>query len=236
MFRPPTKSQSQSLLEHTRAVLPITHDLPEDIISTTTSLMLPKGLTKDQWVAIGATLGKSDSSLRWWIADWWVYGDHRYGDRKTLAARGVFGLAFETLMDYGTVARNIKTSNRFEALSFTHHIQVATLTPTKQKRYLTRALENGWSVSELKKQIAADSGSNRDPDSWSSEEAARKLGSKILEALRALPELEWPNRKYLEDKDGLQLLREIVEAADRASAKVDRIAAWAEGGDDEPND
>ena len=66
------------MLEHTRAVPPITLDLPEDAISTTTSLMLPKGLTKDQWVAIGRTLGKSDTSLRWWIADWWVYGDHRY--------------------------------------------------------------------------------------------------------------------------------------------------------------
>jgi hypothetical protein len=57
------------MLEHTRAVPPITLDLPEDAISTTTSLMLPKGLTKDQWVAIGRTLGKSDTSLRWWIAD-----------------------------------------------------------------------------------------------------------------------------------------------------------------------
>jgi len=131
------------MLERTQAVLPVTLDLPEQAISTTTSLTLPEGLTKDQWVAIGATLGESDSSLRWWIADWWVYGDHRYGDRKTLAATGVFGLAFETLMDYGTVARSVKTSNRFEVLSFTHHIQVATLRPAKQKRYLARALENG---------------------------------------------------------------------------------------------
>ena len=58
----------------------------------------------------------------------------RYGDRKALAATGLFGLAFETLMDYGTVARNVKTSNRFEVLSFTHHIQVAALGQAKQKR------------------------------------------------------------------------------------------------------
>jgi hypothetical protein len=31
-------------------------------------------------------------------------------------------LAFETLMDYGTVA-SVKASNRFEVLSFAHHIQ-----------------------------------------------------------------------------------------------------------------
>jgi hypothetical protein len=224
------------MLEHTRAVPPIGLDLPEDVISTTTSLTLPKALTKDQWVAIGTTLAKSDSSLRWWIADWWVYGDHRYGDRKVLAATGVFGLAFETLMDYGTVARSVKTSNRFEVLSFTHHLQVAALRPARQKRFLSRALENGWSVSELKRQIAADVGGNRDPGSRSNEETSRKLGGKILEALRALTELEWPNRKYLEDNDGLQLLREIVEAADKASAKVDKIASWAEGGDDASND
>jgi hypothetical protein len=224
------------MLERAQAVLPITLDLPEQAISTTTSLTLPKGLTKDQWVAIGRTLGKSDRSLRWWIADWWVYADHRYGDRKVLAATGLFGLAFETLMDYGTVARSVKASNRFEALSFTHHIQVATLRPAKQKRYLARALENGWSVAELKKQIAEHTGSNGDAGPRGNEKAARRLGGKILEALRALLELDWPNRKYLEDEDGLQLLREIVEAADSASTKVDKIASWAEGADDESND
>jgi hypothetical protein len=139
-------------------------------------------------------------------------------------------------MDYGTVARSVKASNRFEVLSFTHHIQVAALRPARQKRFLTRALEKGWSVSELKKQIAADGGNNRDPGPRTNEETARKLGGKILEALRALPELESPNRKYLEDEDGLQLLREIVEEADRASAEVDKIASWVEGADEESND
>jgi hypothetical protein len=132
-------------------------------------------------------------------------------------------------MDYRTVARSVKTSNRFEALSFTHHVQVATLAPAKQKRYLARALENGWSVSELKKQIATESSGSCDASPRSNEETARKLGGKVLEALRALLALEWPNRKYLEDEGGLQLLREIVDAADKASAEVDKIGAWAEG-------
>jgi hypothetical protein len=35
-------------------------------------------------------------------------------------------------MDYGTVARNVKASNRFDALSF--------IPPAKQTRYLTRVL------------------------------------------------------------------------------------------------
>jgi hypothetical protein len=212
-----------------RAVHPIALDLPEEVICTTTSLTLPKGLTKDQWVAIGTTLGKSDSSLRWWIADWWVYGDHRYGDRKALAATGVFGLAFETLMVYGTVARNVKTLNRFEVLSFTHHIQVATLRPARQKRYLTQAVANGWTASKLKRQIALDNGKETDLDSPNDTQIARELGDRILEALRALPKLERPNRKYLEDGDGLGLLKEIVEAAERASMEADKIATWAEG-------
>jgi hypothetical protein len=122
------------MLELTRAVPPITLDLPEDAISTTTSLMLPKRSHQGPMGSDWQNAGKSDTSLRRWIADWWVYGDHRYGDRKVLAATGLFGLAFETLMDYGTVARNVKTSNRFEVLSFTDHIQVAALGPAKQKR------------------------------------------------------------------------------------------------------
>jgi hypothetical protein len=222
------------MLERTQAVPPIALDLPENVISTTTSLTLPKVLTKDQWVAIGTTLGKSDSSLRWWIADWWVYGDHRYGDRKALAATGVFGLTFETLMVYGTVARNVKTLNRFEVLSFTHHIQVATLKPARQKRYLTQAVANGWTASKLKRQIALDNGKETDLDPPNDTQVAREQGDRILDALRALPKLERPNRKYLEDGDALQLLKEIVEAAERASTEADKIATWAEGVEDEP--
>jgi hypothetical protein len=187
-------------------------------------------------VAIGATLGKSDACLRRWIADWWIYGDHRYGDRKRLAATGIFGLTFETLMVYGTIARNVKTLNRFAVLSFTHHIQVATLKPAKQRRYLTQAVANGWTASKLKRQIAVDNGKESDLGPPNDTETARELGDRILEALLALPKLERPNRKYLEDGDALQLLKEIVEAAERASTEADKIATWAEGVEDEPID
>src|SRR5215468_4669824 len=132
------------MLENPQTVPSIILELPDEVVSTATSLTLPKDLSKDQWVAIGTALGKSDACLRWWIADWWIYGEHRYGDRKKLAATGIFGLTFETLMVYGTVARNVKALNRFEVLSFTHHIQVATLKPAKQKRYLSQAMANGW--------------------------------------------------------------------------------------------
>jgi hypothetical protein len=209
-------------------------ELPDQVVCTATSLTLPKQLTKNQWVAIGAALAKSDASLRWWIADWWVYGEHRYGDRKKLAATGVFGLTFETLMVYGTVARNVKALNRFELLSFTHHIQVATLKPGKQKRYLNQAVANSWSASQLKRQIALDGSKDSSADTPPIDvETARGLGDKILEALRAVHRLERPNRKCLEDLDGLQLLKEIVEAADRASTELDEIATWAEGGSKE---
>jgi hypothetical protein len=222
--------------ESPQTVPSIILELPDEVVSTATSLTLPRHLTKDQWAAIGAGLAKSDACLRWWIADWWGYGEHRYGDRKKLAATGVFGLTFETLMVYGTVARNVKTLNRFEVLSFTHHIQVATLKPAKQKRYLSQAVANGWSATQLRRQIALDSTKESSPDPPNETETAHDLGDKILKALRAVPKLERPNRKYLGDCDGLQLLKEIVEAAERASTELDDIATWAEGAEDRPMD
>ena len=57
--------------------------------------------------------------MQWALGDWWAYGFHQYGKRKEIAQK--IGLNFGTLMNYGFVARRVKTSCRNEVLSFTHH-------------------------------------------------------------------------------------------------------------------
>ena len=41
-------------------------------------------LSFEQWLEIGAELGRAEDRLQWAIGDWWVYGEHRYGRRKAI--------------------------------------------------------------------------------------------------------------------------------------------------------
>ncbi len=78
--------------------------------------------------------------MKWWLGDWWAYGEHKYGARKALFAEGqpLEDMNFGTLATYGWVARQVPTSTRVEVLSFDHHRHVAALPPAEHKL-------NAWS-------------------------------------------------------------------------------------------
>ena len=46
-------------------------------------LEIPEGTSFEHWLALGKHLALADNALAWRIGDWWVYGEHRYGDRIT---------------------------------------------------------------------------------------------------------------------------------------------------------
>jgi hypothetical protein len=89
-------------------------------------------LSFEQWLEIGAELGRAEDRLQWAIGDWWVYGEHRYGRRKAIVETGDWrGPAFQACMDAGAVARKFETSRRREVLTFSHHREVASLPPAE---------------------------------------------------------------------------------------------------------
>jgi hypothetical protein len=55
---------------------------------TATSLNLPADLPLAEWLKIGKALCRTESSFQWYVADWWAFGEHRYGERKQ-AAEGI---------------------------------------------------------------------------------------------------------------------------------------------------
>jgi hypothetical protein len=47
--------------------------------ATAVCLNLAENVPFEEWRDIGRKLGRARSSVQWLIADWWVYGEHRYG-------------------------------------------------------------------------------------------------------------------------------------------------------------
>lgn len=112
-------------------------DLP-DCEFTPIGLNLPKHLTFDQWERIGRQLQLADVAIQWWIGDWLVYGEHKWGDKYTQAIE-VTGRREQTLKNYHFVAAAIEKSRRRYELNYSIHAEVAPLEPEEQDRVLAKA-------------------------------------------------------------------------------------------------
>jgi N6-adenosine-specific RNA methylase IME4 len=105
-----------------------------------TGWRLPDNMSERDWRDAGASLGRIERAVMWWIGDWWAYGEHRYGDRKAIVeAPDWTGPSFRTCMNAATVCRQFETSRRREVLSFKHHAEVAALPSSEADRLLNAA-------------------------------------------------------------------------------------------------
>ena len=95
-------------------------------------------LTVGAWVSQGRWLGALGRASGWWIGDWIRYGNARYGDRYVDAAR-VTGYDVQSLRNMAYVAGRFDVSRRREALSLSHHAELAGLPVDDQELWLDRA-------------------------------------------------------------------------------------------------
>lgn len=133
--------------------------LPDGVSVSRTALVCSQQLSLDEWQSLGRALTQMESSIQWWIGDWWHYGRHRYGERKAkITAENAFerSYAFSTLMNYGWIAGRFKTSRRREVLSWSHHCEVAKLEPKQQDYWLDIAVKNNLSVAQLRIKLKED--------------------------------------------------------------------------------
>jgi hypothetical protein len=127
------------------------------IISKAVGLALPADLDRERWDAVGADLCRLDGTISWWVGDWWIFGEHRYGARREITEDpGWQGPAYQTCANSATVCRAFEISRRREALSFSHHETVAALPTAEQDRLLDLAEREGWSRHRLRCAVKSD--------------------------------------------------------------------------------
>lgn len=170
------------------------------------SLELPPGLAFEEWVNLGRRLRQGQHAINWHIGDWWAFGDHRYGDRAEAAAKGIFGLEFQTLANLASIARAYEPSRRREVVSFTHHAEAAGLAPEVADNLLDRAARDHLSAKDIRREVQAIKAANDAPIGTVS--AAAPVERK--------PKPEWPAidilaTKYVEAMEEISSLREMTK-------------------------
>jgi N6-adenosine-specific RNA methylase IME4 len=148
-----------------RAALGEIKNFGVSVPGTLTSIgwQLPDGLPEGQWISAGLCLQRIEGAVQWWLGDWWAYGEHAYGTRKALFEEGgpMEDMNLRTVEDYGWVAQNVATTERSVVLSWYHHRCIASLSPAQQRKWLARALKEGWSSNQLKAAIARQAALDR---------------------------------------------------------------------------
>jgi hypothetical protein len=111
-----------------------------------------EGLSFEDWVGHGRRLGATARAGGWWIGDWVRFGNARYGERYTRAAR-ITGYDAQTLMNMAWVASRFEISRRRENLSWSHHAELVALPVEEQEAWLDAAEENRLSVRCLREEL-----------------------------------------------------------------------------------
>jgi hypothetical protein len=124
----------------------------------------PRQLDRREWLEVGRTLGRVGRYSRWWVGDWLLYGDQKWGEMYKEAGK-VTGYNYGTLRNIVSIAQKFQLSRRRDNLSWGHHADIASLPPAEQEYWLDRATELGLSREDLRIELrtAQRSGTRSDP-------------------------------------------------------------------------
>ncbi|HEX2133531.1 MAG TPA: hypothetical protein VHH15_18455 [Actinophytocola sp.] len=113
-----------------------------------------------QWIMHGERLGSIGRGIAWWIGDWVNYGNAKFGEKYTRAAR-ITGYDAQTLMNMAYVAARFPPHRRRAALSWSHHAEVSALDTADQDDLLAHAERTKLSVRGLRDEVRGRRGANR---------------------------------------------------------------------------
>lgn len=97
-------------------------------VLSATGLVLPEDLPYTEWERIGGTLKRMEKSVQWWIGDWLRFGERKYGQMYSQALDGT-NFSYGSLANMKYVAEHVESSRRRENVPFSHHQEVASLSP-----------------------------------------------------------------------------------------------------------
>lgn len=127
------------------------------------ALALPGDLSYEEWQASGHMLARVGRASSWWIGDWLLFGEDRFGE---VAAQAVdeLGLDVQTISNYRWISRTYPPTSREENLTWRHHFDAAGLDVPARTALLARAKNEGLSTRVVRaeanrlKQIAKNGG------------------------------------------------------------------------------
>lgn len=119
---------------------------------TKTGMRITGNPSYQEWAKVGIFIQSASTASTLWLGDWINYGESRFGEKYSQAIEET-GLDYQSLRNAAYVSRQVALEDRRPELSYSHHAEVAALTPEEQKIMLDKATENGWSKQLLRLKV-----------------------------------------------------------------------------------
>ena len=109
--------------------------------------------TLAEFERVGTMLHQANRMLAWWTGDWFNAGENYHGEAFAQLLDHT-GMDPATVTQYAWVCRQVPHDRRVPTLSFSHHREVADLSPDQQYVWLSRAEDAGYSSHRLRRELA----------------------------------------------------------------------------------
>ena len=157
MIKPHDSSQLQALMHESNGIAPgrdrtSSKDQQAKVIVSATYWRPWDHLDVAEWIMLGRRLGTVGRGVAWWIGDWVNYGNAKFGQKYSRAAR-ITGYDVQSLMNMSYVASRFDCPRRRENLSWSHHSELAGLAIEYQEMWLENAEQKHLSVRGLREAV-----------------------------------------------------------------------------------
>ena len=105
-----------------------------------------------RWITYGKRFARLGSASNWWIGDWIRYGNAHYGEKYGAASKTT-GYDRQTLMNMAYVSSRFSVERRREAVSWSHHAELAALPEAQQDSWLDLTEREHLTVRSLREEI-----------------------------------------------------------------------------------
>lgn len=121
--------------------------------TTEVAWIAPTNMTYDEWCGVGRTLQQIHKSINFWLGDWLNAGERRFGEMAVQAVEET-GRGIESLLKCKAVSARYAPHERFENLSWSHHLAAAYMDEAFRHEVLSIADRYEISTRDLKLMIA----------------------------------------------------------------------------------
>ena len=127
-----------------------------NVCVTSTGLVFGDAFTEKEWRDFYPAVKELKTAGNWVLGDYFAWGEYLFDLTYDQMAE-ITGLKSETIEVYASICRNVRKLIRINSLSFAHHRLVAAMPEPEQIDWLQKAVEGGWSVREMRRQITGES-------------------------------------------------------------------------------
>ena len=116
-------------------------------------LEFPSDISVHEWSQIGRELYSEGKKIIWHTLDWAACGESHGWLKMWCEGASV---SYGTYRVYAYVSSRFAIVTRETRLDYSHHRELASHPKQTQRKWLNKAVENGWSVDELRRQMRGE--------------------------------------------------------------------------------